>query len=67
MIDPERYFIHQCNQNQTIDSFCSVCGLTVCTEPSLASVQEYEEKHLCPSGIANRFKGGLGQPVSKAN
>ena len=66
MIDPERYFIHQWNPNRTIDSVCSVCNSTVCTESSLARVQECEEKHECPSWAADRFNGGLGHPVSRS-
>jgi hypothetical protein len=65
MIDPERYFIHQWNQDQTIESFCSVCGATVCSELALSRVQECEDQHVCPGWAGDRFNGGLGQPVSK--
>jgi len=65
MIDPERYFIHQWNPNRTIDSICSVCGLTACTELSLARVQTCEEQHECPDWAIGRFMGRLGQPVSQ--
>jgi hypothetical protein len=57
--------MHQRNENLTIDSICSICGSTVCTEPSLSRVQEHEENHECPSSAADRFNGGLGQPVSR--
>jgi hypothetical protein len=65
MIDPERYFVHRWNPDRTIDSICSVCCLTACTEPSLARAQAREEQHECPSWALDRFKGGLGRPVSQ--
>ena len=64
MIDPERYFIHQRNADQTITSLCSVCGLSVCSELSLARVQECEDRHECPSWAVDRFNGAVGRPVA---
>jgi hypothetical protein len=71
MIDPERYFIHQWNSDHTIDSICSVCGLTACTEPTLSRAQEGEEQHQCPDwalGLvrfdAKRIATPIGKPVT---
>ena len=51
MIDPERYFVHQWNAVGKIESICSVCGLTACTELSLSRVHNAKSRIHALSGL----------------
>jgi hypothetical protein len=67
MTDPARYFVHRWNPDKTIDSICSVCGLTACKESTLALAQDCEKRHRCPDWAVGRFNGGLGRIVSQTS
>jgi hypothetical protein len=44
----ESVFVHRWNQDRTVDSICTVCYATVCCEPALSMLKEWEDAHECP-------------------
>jgi len=49
-------FVHRLNEDDTIDSICRDCFITIATAESESDLEGEERKHRCDPSLLERYK-----------
>jgi hypothetical protein len=67
VLTPQPLFVHRINADETIDSFCRKCLITVASSQWEAELERAEGRHECDPVQLEYVRGILGAPQNKAH